>query len=149
MNTVSPVGPVYQAGTLSGNPLAMYMGKKNIEILKAHKDLYKVLIEKAKKLEEGFKANLEKLDLPFTVNRGASLVCLFFAEGPIENYDQVKKCDTSLFTIYYKEMMAQGILLPPAQFEGLFLSAAHSDEDIEYTIKANYKALEVVKAHMA
>ena len=148
MNMVSPIGPVYQAGTLSGNPLAMYMGKKNIEILKEHKDLYSVLIEKAKKLQEGFKANLEKLDLPFTVNRGGSLVCLFFAKGPIENYDQVKKCDTSLFTIYYKEMMAQGILLPPAQFEGLFLSAAHSDEDIEYTIKANYKALQVVKSHM-
>lgn len=71
-----------------------------------------------------------------------------FAKGPIENYDDVKHCDTKLFTIYYKEMMGKGILLPPAQFEGMFLSAAHSDEDIEATIKANYEALEMVKNYL-
>lgn len=148
MDMVSPVGPVYQAGTLSGNPLAMYMGKKNIELLKAHQEVYEVLREKAKRLQEGFRANIEKLGLPFTVNRGGSLVCLFFAEGPIENYDQVKNCDTALFTIYYKEMLKRGILLPPAQFEGLFISAAHTDEEIDQTIKANYEALQVVKEAM-
>lgn len=148
MDMVSPVGPVYQAGTLSGNPLAMYMGKKNLELLKANQEVYKTLTTKATKLAEGFKANIEKLGLPFTVNRAGSLVCLFFAKGPIENYDDVKHCDTELFTVYYKEMIARGILLPPAQFEGMFLSAAHSDEDIEATIKANYEALEVVKAHI-
>lgn len=148
MNQVSPVGPVYQAGTLSGNPLAMYMGKKNIEFLKAHQEIYPMLTKKAARLQEGFQKNLEKLDLPFTVNRGCPLVCLFFAEGPIENYEQVKKCDTELFTIYYKEMLTRGILLPPAQFEGLFISAAHSDEEIDFTIKANCEALEVVKAHI-
>ena len=147
MSMVSPLGSVYQAGTLSGNPLAMYMGKKNIETLKAHKALYSIIEEKAKRLEAGFKDNIEKLKLPFTVNRGGSLVCLFFAEGPIENFDQVKKCNTEWFTVYYKEMLKKGILLPPAQFEGLFLSAAHSDEDIDYTIKASFEALEVVKRY--
>ncbi|QEH66896.1 glutamate-1-semialdehyde 2,1-aminomutase [Cellulosilyticum sp. ST5] len=148
MDMVSPIGPVYQAGTLSGNPLAMYMGKKNLELLKANQEVYKVLATKATKLTEGFKANIEKLGLEFTVNCVGSLVCLFFANGPIENYDDVKHCDTELFTIYYKEMMEKGILLPPAQFEGMFLSAAHSDEDIEATIKANYEALEMVKIYL-
>lgn len=145
MNQVSPLGSVYQAGTLSGNPLVMYMGKKNLEILKAHQELYQELIKKAKRLQQGFEENIQKLQLPFTVNRGASLVCLFFAKGPIKDYEQVKLCDTELFKIYYKEMLQRGILLPPAQFEALFLSVAHTDEDIEYTIKANYEALRVVK----
>lgn len=148
MSQVAPLGPVYQAGTLSGNPLAMYMGKKNLEILKSNQAVYPGLIQKAKRLQEGFRVNLERLNLPFTVNRGAGLVCLFFAEGPIENYDQVKRCDTELFKVYYGEMLERGILLAPSQFEALFLSVAHTDEDIEYTIKANYEALMALKHQM-
>ncbi|MDU7966443.1 MAG: glutamate-1-semialdehyde 2,1-aminomutase [Paeniclostridium sordellii] len=135
MDMVSPVGPVYQAGTLSGNPLAMYMGKKNLEILRDRPEIYSELERKATKLEEGLRANVEKLGLNYTVNRAGSLVCLFFAEGPINNYDDVTKCNVPMFNRYFEE------LLNPTQFEAMFLSNAHTDEIIDETIKASYEAL--------
>ncbi|RDY22782.1 glutamate-1-semialdehyde-2,1-aminomutase [Romboutsia maritimum] len=143
MDMVSPVGPVYQAGTLSGNPLAMYMGKKNLEILRDNPQIYTELERKATKLAEGLKSNIEKLGLDYTVNRAGSLVCLFFAKGPINNYEDVTKCDISKFNKYFKEVLKRGILLAPTQFEAMFLSNAHTDEDIEYTIKAIYEALKI------
>ncbi|GAA0106780.1 glutamate-1-semialdehyde 2,1-aminomutase [Paraclostridium sordellii] len=141
MDMVSPVGPVYQAGTLSGNPLAMYMGKKNLEILRDRPEIYSELERKAKKLEEGLRANVEKLGLNYTVNRAGSLVCLFFAEGPINNYDDVTKCNVPMFNRYFEELLNRGILLAPTQFEAMFLSNAHTDEIIDETIKASYEAL--------
>ena len=143
MSMVSPVGPVYQAGTLSGNPLAMYMEKKNLEILRDNPNIYEELERKAIKLEQGLKANIEKLGLDYTVNRAGSLVCLFFAKGPINNYDDVKKCDVPKFNKYFEELIKRGVLLAPTQFEAMFLSNAHTDEDIEYTINASYEALKV------
>ena len=143
MSMVSPVGPVYQAGTLSGNPIAMYMGKKNLEILRDNQNIYEELERKAIKLEQGLKANIEKLGLDYTVNRAGSLVCLFFAKGPINNYDDVKKCDVPKFNKYFEELIKRGVLLAPTQFEAMFLSNAHTDEDIEYTINASYEALKV------
>ncbi|MFR0019481.1 MAG: glutamate-1-semialdehyde 2,1-aminomutase [Paraclostridium sp.] len=141
MNMVSPVGPVYQAGTLSGNPLAMYMGKKNLEILRDRPQVYSELERKAIKLEEGLRSNVEKLGLNYTVNRAGSLVCLFFAEGPINNYDDVTKCNVPMFNKYFEELLNRGILLAPTQFEAMFLSNAHTDEIIDETIKASYEAL--------
>ena len=141
MDMVSPVGPVYQAGTLSGNPLAMYMGKKNLEILRDRPEIYSELERKAKRLEEGLRANVEKLGLNYTVNRAGSLVCLFFAEGPINNYDDVTKCNVEMFNKYFEELLNRGILLAPTQFEAMFLSNAHTDEIIDETIKASYEAL--------
>lgn len=141
MDMVSPVGPVYQAGTLSGNPLAMYMGKKNLEILRDRPEIYSELERKATKLEEGLRANVEKLGLNYTVNRAGSLVCLFFAEGPIDNYDDVTKCNVPMFNRYFEELLNRGILLAPTQFEAMFLSNAHTDEIIDETIKASYEAL--------
>lgn len=141
MDMVSPVGPVYQAGTLSGNPLAMYMGKKNLEILRDRPEIYSELQRKATKLEEGLRANVEKLGLNYTVNRAGSLVCLFFAEGPINNYDDVTKCNVPMFNRYFEELLNRGILLAPTQFEAMFLSNAHTDEIIDETIKASYEAL--------
>lgn len=141
MDMVSPVGPVYQAGTLSGNPLAMYMGKKNLEILRDRPEVYSELERKAIKLEEGLRLNVEKLGLNYTVNRAGSLVCLFFAEGPINNYDDVTKCNVPMFNKYFEELLNRGILLAPTQFEAMFLSNAHTDEIIDETIKASYEAL--------
>ena len=143
MSMVSPVGPVYQAGTLSGNPLAMYMGKKNLEILRDNPQIYIELEEKAIRLEQGLKSNVEKLGLNYTVNRAGSLVCLFFAEGPINNYDDVTKCDVPKFNKYFAELLKRGILLAPTQFEAMFLSNAHTNEDIDVTIKASYEALKI------
>lgn len=144
MKVVSPLGPVYQAGTLSGNPLAMHMGLKNLRMLQAHPEYYTSLTQKAKRLAEGFRANLKKLGLNYVVHQSASLVCLFFTEGTLESYDDVKDCDTTLFSAYYKEMLQRGVILPPAQFECLFLSTAHTEEDIDQTIRANFEALKKV-----
>ncbi|WP_080742988.1 glutamate-1-semialdehyde 2,1-aminomutase [Clostridium novyi] len=145
MECVSPMGPVYQAGTLSGNPLAMHMGYKNLTILKENKDVYERLEEKAKKLEEGFNKNIKELGIKATVVRFKAMLCLFFVEGPLNNYDEVSKCDTEIYAKYFGEMLKRGVLIAPAQFEALFLSEAHKDEDIEYTIKANYEALKELK----
>lgn len=141
MSCVSPVGPVYQAGTLSGNPLAMFLGKKNLEILRDHKDIYSELDRKGKMLQEGIQNNLKKLGLDYTVNRAGSLVCLFFTSGPVQNFDDATKSDIDKFNAYFKEMLDRGILIAPSQYEAMFLSYAHTDEDIEYTIKCNYEAL--------
>lgn len=143
MDMVSPVGPVYQAGTLSGNPLAMYMGYKNISILKNNKNIYEELEQKAIRLENGLKENIQKLNIEGTVNRAGSLVCLFFAKGPIENYEDVMKCDVEKFNIYFKELIERGILLAPTQFEAMFLSNAHTNKDIDYTIKSSYEAMKI------
>ena len=141
MQVVSPVGPVYQDGTLSGNPLAMYLGKRNLEVLRDNPQIYKELDRKGAMLEEGIKNNLKELGLNYTVNRAGSLVCLFFTEGPVQNYDDAIKCDIEKYNLYFKEMLERGVLIGPSQFEAMFLSNAHSDEDIEFTIKANYEAL--------
>ena len=141
MDMISPVGPVYQAGTLSGNPLAMYVGKNTLEYLKGHPEVYKALEEKNSYLEEGIKANLKKLGLNLAVTKVGSLIGLFFMEGKIENYDDVKQCDLEKFNIYFREMLERGILIGPAQFEAMFVSVAHAKEDLDRTIEANYEAL--------
>lgn len=144
MEVVSPIGPVYQAGTLSGNPLAMYLGKRNLEVLRDNPQIYEELNEKADKLEQGIKDNLKKLNLNYTVNRAGSLVCLFFKEGSVENYDDAIESNIEKYNKYFKEMLDRGVLIGPSQFEAMFLSYAHSNEDIEYTIKCNYESLRVI-----
>lgn len=145
MEMVSPLGGVYQAGTLSGNPLAMHMGYKNISILRDTKDMYKIMEDKAKKLEEGIRANIEKTGVKAEIVRFKSMLTLFFGEGPFKNYDDVSKCDTEMYGKYFKEMLERGIMLPPAQFECMFLSKAHTEEDLDKTIAANLEALEAIK----
>lgn len=145
MEHVSPIGPVYQAGTLSGNPLAMHMGIKGLRRLKEDTDIYNRLGKRGAALEAGIQENIRKLSLPYQVIRNGSLMCLFFTEETeIENYDQVKSCDTDKYAAYFRAMLDRGILLPPSQFECMFLSDAHSAEDIEKTIEANYAALKEV-----
>jgi glutamate-1-semialdehyde 2,1-aminomutase len=143
MDMISPVGPVYQAGTLSGNPLAMHVGKKTLEYLRDHPRVYEELEQKTTYLEQGIKNNLEQLGLDLAVTRVGSLIGLFFISGKTENYDDVKNCDLEKFNIYFEEMLNRGILIGPAQFEAMFLSTAHTKEDLDQTIKANYEALKV------
>ena len=143
MEVVSPLGPVYQAGTLSGNPLAMHMGYKTINILKNNNEIYKRLEDMAIRLEEGFNNHIKDLNIDASVTRVGAMVCLFFAKGPMINYDDVSKCDTDKYGVFFREMLSRGILLPPAQFEGIFLSTAHNDEDIEITIEKSYEALKI------
>lgn len=141
MDMVSPVGPVYQAGTLSGNPLAMHMGLKTMKYLKENPSVYSKMEELAIVLERGFKTIIDKYSLPLTVSRFKAMVCLFFAEGEMNSYEDVSKCNTDKYAEYFREMLYRGVLLPPAQFEGLFLSSEHTIKNIKNTL---YKAEEVL-----
>lgn len=145
MEIVSPLGGVYQAGTLSGNPLAMHMGYRNLKILQKDKSIYKDMENMAIKLEEGIGANIEKLGIKAKIVRFKSMLTLFFGEGPFRNYDDVQKADTEMYAKYFKEMLNRGIMLPPAQFECMFISSALTEEDLEHTIKANYEALKAIR----
>lgn len=144
MDMVSPVGAVYQAGTLSGNPLAMHMGLKTMNYLKENKSVYTEMEKLAVALEDGFNEIVDKYSLPLSVSRFKAMVCLFFAEGEMVNYDDVAKCDTEKYGVYFREMLEQGVLMPPAQFEGLFLSSAHTLADVNETLKKCEFALKVV-----
>ncbi|MBS7527151.1 glutamate-1-semialdehyde 2,1-aminomutase [Fusibacter paucivorans] len=141
MAMVSPVGPVYQAGTLSGNPLAMHMGIQTLQYLKAHPELYLQLEEKASYLASEMAAFIETNELPVTFTRFHSMPCLFFAKGPFKCYDDVKNCDTEAYATYFRKMLDKGVLLPPAQFEGLFLSISHDDSVLETYLNASKSTL--------
>jgi len=146
MEMVSPSGPVYQAGTLSGNPLAMSAGYSALSYIKDHPNLYKELEEKSAYLEEGIKENLKLLNKKLTINRVGSMLTLFFTEEEVIDFRSAVKSDTKLYGKYFHEMLERGIYLPPAQFEAFFISTAHSKEDLDKTIKANYEALgEILK----
>jgi glutamate-1-semialdehyde 2,1-aminomutase len=134
MQQVAPAGPIYQAGTLSGNPLAMTAGYETlVQLTPAH---YEEFIRKADRLEEGITAAAEKYDIPVSFNRAGSMVGFFFTNEKVINYEAAKTSNLEYFASYYREMANQGVFLPPSQFEGLFLSTEHSDEDIEKTIQA-------------
>jgi len=142
MQMVAPAGPMYQAGTLSGNPLAMAAGLTMLRILHANKMIYKQLEQRSAQLEEGIRDNLNKLGLEHIFNRVGSMWTLFFTSKPVTDYDSAKTSDTSKFSAYFNAMLEQGVYLPPSQFEAAFISTAHSERIIEKTIKANYKALQ-------
>jgi glutamate-1-semialdehyde 2,1-aminomutase len=134
MQQIAPSGPIYQAGTLSGNPLAMTAGYETLSQLTP--EHYKEFIRKGDLLEKGFKAAAEKYDIPISFNRAGSMIGFFFTNENVINYEIAKTSDLEFFAQYYREMADQGIFLPPSQFEGLFLSTEHTDEDIEKTIQA-------------
>ncbi|RPI73368.1 MAG: aminotransferase class III-fold pyridoxal phosphate-dependent enzyme, partial [Ignavibacteriales bacterium] len=144
MEMIAPAGPVYQAGTLSGNPLAMSAGYAALNHIKENANLYSELEEKSKYLEEGFKENLKKVSKSFTVNRVGSMVTLFFTKEEVKDFNSAVKSDTSLYGKYFHEMLNRGIYFPPAQFEAFFISTAHSKEDLDKTLKAHYEALKAI-----
>lgn len=146
MDHLAPQGPVYQAGTLSGNPLAMTAGLTQLRLLDNDSMIYDDLERKAGLLEEGLKNNLRELDFPAVVNRVGSMFTLFFTkEEQVTSFADVMKCDTKVFSDYFKYSLESGIYLAPSQFEAGFVSAAHSDEDIQRTIEASYTALQKIK----
>lgn len=146
MNYVSPQGPVYQAGTLSGNPVAMAAGLAMLRMLQKDPAVYTRLNEKTSRVASGIQQNLDALGLPFTSKQLGSMYTLFFSDEEVHNFEDAKACDTALFGKYFREMLQEGIYLPPSQFESLFLSDALQDEHIEAIIKANKTALERVMA---
>jgi glutamate-1-semialdehyde 2,1-aminomutase len=144
MDHVSPVGPVYQAGTLSGNPLAMASGLATIHALR-HQPPYERLEALSARLAEGIDRAAADAGLPHVVQRVGSMLTLFFHPGPIHNYDDARRCDTGLFARFFWEMLARGIYLPCSQFEAAFVSIAHTQDDIDRTIAAACEACRNIK----
>lgn len=140
MEQIAPSGPIYQAGTLSGNPLAMVAGYTTLSLLTP--EVYDRLERLSAKLEEGFTRNAKERGIPCTINRVGSMVCPFFTEEKVINYDTAKTSDLDLFRRYFAALLEQGINVAPSQFEGMFVSGAHTDEDIELTIEAHRLALQ-------
>ena len=136
MELVSPVGKVYQAGTLSGNPIAMAAGLTQLKYLYEHQEIYKDLEEKGKRLYGGMKKILAEKNLPYHINHVSSLGSLFFTEQEVVDYTSAKSSDTKAFSEYFKGMLAQVIHMAPSQFEAMFLSVAHTDEIIDQTLEA-------------
>ena len=145
MNYVSPQGPVYQAGTLSGNPIAMSAGLAVLTELNGNAGLYERINTTADKMVAGVKDNLRRLDLPYTINQVGSMFSLFFTDRRVTNFEDAKSSDTELFGKYFRAMLAEGIYLAPSQYEALFISDAVSEKDISHFIEANYKALQSIK----
>lgn len=140
MEQIAPAGTVYQAGTLSGNPLAMTAGIETLKQLTPNS--YKYFMKLGDQLEAGFREAASKYNIPHTVNRAGSMIGFFFTNEKVYNYDQAKTADLNLFAEYYRLMADEGIFLPPSQFEGMFLSTAHTEEHITKTVAAFHKVFE-------
>ncbi|ANY72402.1 glutamate-1-semialdehyde-2,1-aminomutase [Paenibacillus ihbetae] len=138
MEQIAPAGPIYQAGTLSGNPLAMAAGYTTLKLLTPA--VYDQLEERGARLQAGFERNAKEFGIPLTINRIGSMVCPFFTDVPVVNFDTAKTSDLARFNRYFAAMVQEGVSVPPSQFEGMFISAAHTTEDIDATIEANYNA---------
>jgi glutamate-1-semialdehyde 2,1-aminomutase len=140
MGQVAPLGPVYQAGTLSGNPLAMSAGIASLELLAAP-GFYESLETLSQRLGDGITNALRESKAPATAVRAGSLLTLFFTPHPVRNYADAKKADTKRFAAFFQSMLDRGIFLAPSQFEAMFVSAAHTPADIDHTIAAFRESL--------
>ena len=146
MEMMAPVGPVYQAGTLSGNPLAMAAGIAMLTMIEETKDLYSELERKASRLEAGILKNLKVTGVKGVVNRVGSMMTLFFTDSKqVTNIEEAMTSDTNKYADYFKLSLEKGIYLAPSQFECLFVSYAHTNEEIDTIIAANLTALEQLK----
>ena len=142
MERIAPSGDIYQAGTLSGNPLAMSAGLATLSQLT--EESYDYFGKLADQLEAGLKKVFAKHDQPITVNRAGSMIGFFLTEGPVTDFDSANTSDLELFRAMYQALLDEGVYLPPSQFEGMFLSTKHTEADIETTINAFDKALSKV-----
>lgn len=146
MNSLAPKGPVYQAGTLSGNPLAMAAGITTLKLLNETTRFYDQLEKTAALLEEGLQNNLNELRFNGVINRVGSMFTLFFTdEKSVKSFADVKKCNTALFAEYFRMSLESGIYLAPSQYEAGFVSGAHTQEDIQKTVEASYMAMKKLK----
>jgi glutamate-1-semialdehyde 2,1-aminomutase len=140
MEMVAPLGPMYQAGTLSGNPLAVAAGIATLKALK-EPGTYQRLEASARRLEEGLAQAAMEAEEQVTVNRVGSMLTAFFTAGPVEGWADVEKADVRRYSAFFHAMLERGVYLAPSQFEAAFLSTAHSPEDIERTVAAAREAL--------
>jgi glutamate-1-semialdehyde 2,1-aminomutase len=141
MDCVSPAGPVYQAGTLSGNPIAMAAGLEMLRYLDAHPEVYQQLEKIGEALVGGFRHTMEKLNLGYTINHIGSMYSLFFTNEEVTDFTSAKTSDTVKFGKYFQSMLQQGVYLAPSQYESLFLSTALTDDLIREVVNANESAL--------
>ena len=144
MSMIAPAGPVYQAGTLSGNPLAMTAGIKTLELLQ-QEGTYEKLESITSRLFEGIKQAANKNDIPINGGSLSAMFGFFLCEGPIRNFEEAKSTDSELFGKLHREMLTRGIYLAPSSFEAGFTSLAHSDEEIDQTIEAFYESFKAIK----
>ncbi len=140
MDLVAPLGPVYQAGTLSGNPLAMAAGCATLQYLREHKEIYAQLDMRAGEVAEGVAAAAKDAGVSMCHNRVGSMFTWFFTEGPVTDWDSAAKCDTQAFGRFFRAMLDRGVYLPPSQFEAAFMGAAHAEEDVQRTVAAAKQA---------
>ncbi len=140
MDHISPMGSVYQAGTLSGNPLAMAAGNEMLDLL-SQDGFYENLERKAEKLCQGLKQNVEALGIKAQFTRVGSMFSMFFTDQEIVDFETVKSCDTDFFKRYFNGLLEGGVYIAPSQFEAGFMSAVHTDEDISLTLETSRKAL--------
>lgn len=146
MNYVSPAGPVYQAGTLSGNPIAMAAGLAMLEYLDNHQEVYLQLDQSGVKLAQGFRTSMEKLGLNYTVNQIGSMYTLFFTDLPVYDFPSAKSSNLGLYGKYFHAMLDRGIYLGASQFESMFLSTALDDSHLQQIIQANEDSLKAILA---
>jgi glutamate-1-semialdehyde 2,1-aminomutase len=135
MNLLAPAGPVYQAGTLSGNPIAVSAGLATLNLLR-RRGTYEILEKKARRLEVGFKEILNQHRMSATLNRVGSMMTLFFGVDQVRNADDARRCDRRKFARFFHGMLSRSVYLPPAPFEAMFVSLAHSQADLDATIRA-------------
>ena len=144
MSLIAPSGPVYQAGSLSGNPLAMTAGIETLRVIDEDSKFYERLEESGRYLELGIRENMRELDLNYTLNRCGSMFTLFFTDRPVTDFASAKTSDTAKFGAYFNRMLEHGIYLPPSQFEACFISAAHHMHDLDETIQAVRRSIKKV-----
>jgi glutamate-1-semialdehyde 2,1-aminomutase len=144
MDFVSPMGPVYQAGTLSGNPLAMKAGYTVLRKIAETPDLYDRLDTYGQALEDGMRATLRDLDLDYYMTRVGSMGGFFFSEDKVVDYDTAQACDTEMYARYFHAMLGEGIYLAPSQFEAYFFSLKHGEEELDRTLTAHRRALKQI-----
>ncbi|EAG9433170.1 glutamate-1-semialdehyde-2,1-aminomutase [Listeria monocytogenes] len=134
MEQIAPAGSIYQAGTLSGNPLAMNAGFETVrQLTPQHYDVFRTLI---KRMEEGLTEISTRRQVPLSINKAGSMFGFFFTDQKVINFDTAKTSDLEFFRSYYREMLGQGIFLPPSQFEGVFISTMHTEKEIDKTLEA-------------
>jgi glutamate-1-semialdehyde 2,1-aminomutase len=148
MNHVAPLGPVYQAGTLAGNPLAMRAGIAALQQL-AKPGLYEEMTQLAQRLVLGLRAELADAGIPARINAIGSLATIFFTPDPVKNYTHAKRSDTKKYARFFREMLDRGIFLAPSQFEAAFVSAAHTALDIDRTLAAARESLQAISSDPA
>jgi len=144
MEMVAPQGPVYQAGTLAGNPLAMAAGIATLRLL-ADDVAYQRLEGTAILLEDGLRRAAEETETPVRINRAGSMLTVFFTAEPVTDFASARRSDTERYAAFFRQMLARGIFLPPSQFEAMFVSLAHSDEDTRQTIEAARESLASIR----